>query len=38
MKKLPSQISERVISVIRLETENINVGKDVERKIKGVTY
>ena len=28
MTKSPSQIPERAIKVIRLETENINVGKD----------
>ena len=38
LTKSPSQLPERAISVIRLETENINVGKDVKRKIKGVTY
>ena len=30
-------MSERLFLVIRLETENINVGKDGERKIKDVT-
>ena len=37
MKKSPSQVSERAINVIRLETENMKVGKCGERFVKDIS-
>ena len=37
MKKSPSRVSERAIKVIRLETENMKVGKRGERFVKNIS-